>query len=373
MDKAVRMEKAYLQRAKKETYKERRKEGRTKHGQTSWASIIIGVFAWLLQVTAILTPNWRASWVGVLGYPHPRKWGLWAIAGAKTQYYHEYSTTTCGFYGQLNVGGLCASPICLWYKQKCSSSIDFWMVGYGVGIGFVVELIIHMLCIFWTVRLTPKFLRWASIWYPVAVVMHVGGLVAWILVTEAEFDELGAKSYYPTPPPGLGVIMSSIAGAGLVICAFFSCLLKAMWPEVDLENLDSDSSEASSADEDEPKKQQGSGPPGPMSQEGYSPMAPPMGYDPAGPMGMAAGMALGMAPGMAPVMAPGMGPGMHPEWGPDAPLQPEPGLEPAWGPPQPMPAAMPGMGNAFDPSAPPPMGPGGALGMDFGLPPSHGA
>merc|ERR1740138_248460 len=93
----------------------------------------IGAVTWCLQAMALMFPMWRQSFIGVMGYPQSRSWGIFAVKGRTIQSYHSQSYNTCGYYAELNVGGLCASPICLWYRQKCEIYTDFMAYSYTIG------------------------------------------------------------------------------------------------------------------------------------------------------------------------------------------------------------------------------------------------
>merc|ERR1719408_1183404 len=125
------MMKKQMQKLEKDTYAVRKAEGRPKHSQTSFTVIGVGVCSWFALCIAIVIPEWKANWIGMMGYPHKRSWGLFSVVGMESKMHHEAMTDACRFFSQLNVGGVCASPVCNWYRLKCQVGMDLTMVSYS--------------------------------------------------------------------------------------------------------------------------------------------------------------------------------------------------------------------------------------------------
>lgn len=63
--------------------------------------------------------------------------------------------------------------------------------------------------------------------------LHLGGSVFWIIVTEGIFDQLDEESWYPIPTPGAAFFLACVGGLGQLVCVWLGFSLKSMWPEVD--------------------------------------------------------------------------------------------------------------------------------------------
>eukprot|EP00933_Yihiella_yeosuensis_P064850 TRINITY_DN68398_c0_g1_i1.p1 TRINITY_DN68398_c0_g1~~TRINITY_DN68398_c0_g1_i1.p1 ORF type:complete len:371 (+),score=61.97 TRINITY_DN68398_c0_g1_i1:128-1240(+) len=302
--KAQALEEAYIKRQKKNTYKERRKEGRTRHGQTSITQLILAGLGLLFNIMAWVVPSWRQSWVQLIGYSSRRGWGLFQVTGQKSQWHHSIAEKTCVYFGELKIGNICASPICKWYQLKCRVYTDMSIGSYVIAFVFTLCVIIHVACLGFTFKMTPTTLRWASVWFTVAAICEIGCVVSWWVWTESLFEELDEESVYPPPPPGLAFFAVCIAATFLVINAVLAMRLSHMWPEVDLDSPDWDSEPSESSEEEEsegiPKRKKG--PPNAMMGPSNAMMGPGQ-----QPLMMNPGM--GMAgPGM---MQPIPGPGMY--------------------------------------------------------------
>lgn len=281
-----------IDKLEKDTYAARKAEGRPKHGWTSYTILGVGAVSWLMLAMAIAIPSWRTNWIGILGYPHTRSWGLFSVVGMQSKMHHEYMTDMCRYFSQLNVGGVCASPICLWYRLKCQTSMDMIFVNYGVAFGLMLCLIFHSLCLMWTSRMTPRFIKWAAIWWVAQVLVHVCLVVLYWMMTSETFSSLDSQSMYPEPDVGFCFYLECLVIMCLCTIATLGLTLMKMWPE-------ESSSGSSDDDSDEESDEDG-------QQAGAPPMmAPPM----AGPgMYGAPGVPqMGAAPGMMPPGA--MGPG----------------------------------------------------------------
>jgi hypothetical protein len=331
-----------IAKLKKDTYKTRRAEGRPKHGQTSFAVLGIGLISWLLLMVALFMPEWRTNWLGLLGYAHKRSWGLMSVVGMKSKMHHEAMQDACRFFSQLTVVGVCASPICIWYRTKCQIYMDLMAVSYASMAGFIFAVILHTLCIIWTMRMTPRMLRWSAIWWVAQVIIHASIVMFWWLMTSESFASLDAQSMYPEPDFAFCFYIECFVVMLLTTNSILGITLMKMWPE---ESSDDDDSEDSDEDSD-------GGPRGPgpsqhmMGHPGYDPhMMPPQqmmgqsGYDP----NMMAPQQMMGQPGFDPNMV-GQ-PGFDPNMGAPQQMMGQPGFDPNMGAPQQM-MGQPG----FDPN-----------------------
>lgn len=245
----------FLKRKKKNTFKERRKEGRTMHTRLSVAYIIAGVLGMLLQGTALFVPTWRSSYMGLIGYGTRRHWGLFSVWGRQSQLHHTISSETCEWAGQLIFMNSCLSPICKWYMLKCHRYFDMMLYSYGVGLIISLCWITQVLCVGWSFIFSTRTIRFTALWYPIIMVFGMAGTVTWVVMTEMLFEELDTKSFYPVPPIG----GSFIAAMGALLCQIANTVmarqLKHMWPEVDPDDphqfSDDDSDEADSEDSED--------------------------------------------------------------------------------------------------------------------------
>jgi len=228
----------------KDTYEVRRREGRPNHGQASGFGLVLASVGWLLQFAAVATPRWRTQWMGMLGYPRPRHWGLFAIQGKVTKMHHVIVEDTCAYWGGLNVGGACFSPICLWYRVKCEVYWELAIVSYVSAFLFALALFGHGLCIYWLFKLTPKTIGFASTLWPIVVVVHVVGLILYAMKSEDVFGELEVHAFYPTPDFGPSFIFSVVSLMCTCPNIILGWMLSSWWP-------DPDKLESSSEEEDE--------------------------------------------------------------------------------------------------------------------------
>lgn len=317
----MRMQKQ-LDKLEKDTYAVRKAEGRPKHGQTSLTVLGVGSLAWFLVIIALVLPEWRATWLGMVGYPHKRSWGLFSVVGMSSKMHHEAMTDACRFFSQLNVGGICASPVCLWYNQKCQIYMDVAMINYVAAFFFFVCLILHTLCLVWTMRMTPRMIKWAAIWWVAQIIIHISVLVFWWVMLSESFGSLDTHSMYPEPDFSFCFYIECLAIICLGVCAMMGVTLMKMWPE----SSESGSDETTESDEGSDEAEQV--PPHGKGMQGGPPAGwqPGMGQPPPGMMGppMMGGPPQGMNPQM-------MGPqGGNPQMMGGPPQQ---GWNPGMGPP----------------------------------------
>jgi len=245
------IEKRQIKKLKADTYKQRRKEGRPNHGTTSMACLILASIAILAQTGTLFVPSMRSNYYGVFGYATPRRWGFFGVSGKTTKFWHDIAMDTCGYFGALNVGGVCASPICLWYRLKCESYMTFGCISYGIAFLLVISYFLHIACLAWTGMLTPRSLRHAGKCWPIVLLLNVTGSVAWYIFSENMFDELMARSFYPAPEIGAGLIASGVSSVLLMICTYCGCVLWKMWPDIDLSEWDSSDDEGEQDEDDD--------------------------------------------------------------------------------------------------------------------------
>lgn len=228
-------------RSEKEIYRARRREGKPCHSSTSITIMILAGLAALLNLIALLVPYWRSNYQIMLGYMNYRHWGLFAVQGRTRKMHHVMMTDNCGYWGGLMLGGLCQSPICLWYKLKCEVYFELMCVSYGCAAGFIIGFIIHLISLVNTARLNPRSLKVASRCWPLSAILHLACVITYFILTEEMFEELDAKSTYPTPDPGLSMYATFIATIMLVAISVLGFSLSGMWPEEhEIESSDSD-------------------------------------------------------------------------------------------------------------------------------------
>lgn len=255
----------FLKRKKLNTYKERRKEGKTMHTRLSVAYIIAGILAAVLQGLSLAMPSWRSSYMGLIGYGTRRHWGLFSVYGRQSQMHHTISDETCAWAGQLIFMNSCLSPICKWYYLKCHSYFDLMLYSYGTGVIILVCWIIQVLCVFWSFIFSTRTIRFTATWYPIIMFFTLAGTVFWTVMTEFMFEELDTHSFYPVPPIGAAFVGS----VGAIVCQIANTVmarqLRYMWPEIDPDDPhqfssseddddDDDDSDEDSNEESKPKR-----------------------------------------------------------------------------------------------------------------------
>lgn len=263
---------------KEDTYEVRRAEGRPKHSNGSLSLLGTGVACWFLSIICIILPEWRSNWYGTMMYPHRRGWGLFWVTGMTTKMHHDVFTDTCRFFQQLTIGGVCVSPICLHYRTKCQVNMVMFGVNYLTGLMMIGAQIIHTLCIVWTLRMTPRLLRWASVWWCLCLCLHVSAVSFWMIMTTTEFQELDADAVYPEPDFSFSFYLWLLVCIGLMTCCVLGCIMKKTWPE-ESDTEDSDDDDDSDDSDDDGAFLKGKGPPG----KGFK--GPPPGKGMKGPPG----------------------------------------------------------------------------------------
>lgn len=241
MAKIARAEELRIKRLQKDTYSARVKEGRTRHSSTSITVLILGSLSFILQLGAVLMPYWHTDFVGAYGYGASRSWGLFQVSGKLKKGWHEIMTDTCRYWGRLNLFASCSSPICIWYQVKCKTYYEMSMLGYGVGFLFIVELFIHVICLAFTWKLTPRTLAWACIWWWAVIIIHISCFLLYFCISQELFGNLEALSFYPSPSFGVSSVFSGLALFMLMWVTFLGYQLSIMWPRVDLDSSDSES------------------------------------------------------------------------------------------------------------------------------------
>lgn len=232
-----------LKKLQEDSYAVRREEGRPKHGQASFTILGVGAASWFFFAMAIILPKWRVNYMGMLGYPHARSWGLFVVVGMETYNHHEHMGNMCRYFSQMAPGGLCMTPICLWYRTKCMVSMNMCAVCYATAFFFTLVLILHTLCLVWTMRLTPRLIRWSATWWCAQVVLHLAVTMFYIFMSADCFASLDNESMYPEPGFSWCLWMEGLVILCVTTNAIMSMTLMKMWPE--------SSSESSSGDSDD--------------------------------------------------------------------------------------------------------------------------
>jgi len=236
MAEEIHAEEQRVEQMYKDTYKQRKIEGRPIHTTLSYSIVGLGLFSFMIQLAAVSMTSWRGNWVGVLGYPMSRQWGLWGVKGAKgTKWYHEQSQVACEVFGSMHLGGFCISPLCLWYKIKCMVYLDMWVFCTAMGLGFVIVLLLHGACVAWTAMLTPKTIQFASIWWSCVAIGHLSLLAGFLFLTDDFYDALNIYSFYPPPFFDIAFFLSSLAALAVCTLAVLGCLLAGQWPVPDVD------------------------------------------------------------------------------------------------------------------------------------------
>jgi len=276
-----------LKKLKEDSYAVRREEGRPKHGQTSFAVLAIGAISWFFFALALVLPKWRANYMGMLGYPHSRSWGLFAIIGLETVSFHDYMGNMCRYYSQMAPGGLCMTPICLWYRTKCMVSMNMCATHYATAFCFSLILILHTLCLVWTMRMTPRLIRWAATWWCAQCVLHIAVLIFYILMSADCFVSLDNESMYPEPNFSWSFYMEVLVILCICTCAVLSLTLMKMWPESSSSGEESTEEDSDELEEEEQRmleqralEQQAAAIQGGLPPGGFPGGPPQGGFDP---------------------------------------------------------------------------------------------
>lgn len=139
------------------------------------------------------------------------------------------------------VGGICSSPICLWYKLKCEVYFEMMCLSYGCAFAFIIGFLMHIYSLVSTARMKPRSLKVASRCWPICTILHLACVLTYFIMTEEMFGELDAKSTYPTPDPGLSMFAAFAAVIMLGAISVLGCTLSGTWPEEhEIESSDSD-------------------------------------------------------------------------------------------------------------------------------------
>lgn len=204
-----------------------------KHSQLSYAIMVLASVSLLLTFMSLFTKEWRSNSVGVVGYSAKRSWGLFSVVGQRTQSHYEVQQFTCRAFGGLSVGGICNSPICVWYKLKCQVYIQLMWVSYTAGLFIGIAVVIHMLCMYWTYNLTPRLIRWAGTWWFMDIFFQVGAIAFYSLMSEDLFASLDTKAIYPAPNFSMSFFFCCMSSFLHLIIALLAIILMKVWPEED--------------------------------------------------------------------------------------------------------------------------------------------
>eukprot|EP00441_Pelagodinium_beii_P014608 CAMPEP_0197662688 /NCGR_PEP_ID=MMETSP1338-20131121/54349_1 /TAXON_ID=43686 ORGANISM="Pelagodinium beii, Strain RCC1491" /NCGR_SAMPLE_ID=MMETSP1338 /ASSEMBLY_ACC=CAM_ASM_000754 /LENGTH=393 /DNA_ID=CAMNT_0043240633 /DNA_START=119 /DNA_END=1300 /DNA_ORIENTATION=+ len=255
-EQAFDLQEEFLNRKKANTFKERRKEGKTTYTRSSYAVMVIGGFSLLFNFIGIGMPYWRSSWVAVIGYGHARHWGLFYLQGRAVRLHHEVSDIACKHMGETMLGGTCIDPLCRWYQLKCLHYYDFYVQSYVIGVVLVCVTIIYVLVMRWMIILNPRTIKFANMWVRIATFLQLASIIAWFFFSEMMFSGLEEMAYYPRPPFGLSFFLMSAAVFGWIVVTVLVRILRSMWPEVDPDDPDQFASDEDDDDEeDSPNKQ----------------------------------------------------------------------------------------------------------------------
>jgi len=218
------------------------------HSTNTWSIMIIGCIGFFLSFLSLLVCEWRSNFVGVVGYAQRRGWGLTHVVGARAQSHYQVMQFTCRAFGGLSLGGICNSPICVWYKLKCQVYIQLMWVSYTSFILILLSLLIFGICIYWTYKLTRRMIRWAATWLWCAVGLQAGAIVFYAIMTEDLFGSLHEKAIYPVPPISASFVMACISAFCMLICAVLETIEMKAWPERYEEDSDIGDSESDEFD-----------------------------------------------------------------------------------------------------------------------------
>lgn len=222
-----------------------------KHGPTSKSIIGVGILAIVVSIFSLTIPYWRKNDFGTPWYPYSRGWGLFNIVGMRGQGLMRFRNKSCRAYGGLKVGNFCLSPICKWYKLKCEIYTDIMWVSFLSGVLKILGLITQGWCLYWTIKLTPRLIRWAGTWWFVAALLELVALVWYVFMTEWLFDSLNQQGVYPEQTLGISFFFSCVAVLSLIICAILGVLLMKIWPEDDEDDLTDSEAEDNMSNMDE--------------------------------------------------------------------------------------------------------------------------
>merc|ERR1719329_622518 len=200
--------------------------------------MIMASISLILTLMALFTKEWRSNSVGVIGYSIKRSWGLFSVVGKRTQSHFEIQQFTCRSFGGLSVGGICNSPICVWYKLKCQVYIQLMWVSYTAGLFLMLGVIVHACCMYWTYCLTPRLIRWAGTWWFMDIFFQLGAIAFWGLMTEDLFASLDTRAIYPTPSFSMSFYFCCVSAFLLLVIAFMGLVLMKIWPEPDEDDSD---------------------------------------------------------------------------------------------------------------------------------------
>jgi hypothetical protein len=198
-------------------------------GVTGWWVLVTGILMIVLNITALATPTWRHNSGGVLGYGSARSWGLFTVSGKTSTYHHDMYSDTCIRMNQYTFLGGCSSPICIWYQTKCVAYRQLMYVSYCCGAVMILATIVFAHCTWWSIKFTPRSLRWASGWWPVGLLLHGIGVGCYTVMTDQVFDQLNTESYYPSPYYSVGFFTSCMVGMFAFINMTLACQLHSQW------------------------------------------------------------------------------------------------------------------------------------------------
>lgn len=135
--------------------------------------------------------------------------------------------------------------------MKCEVYTDIMWVSFLSGVLKILGLIVQGWCLYWTIKLTPRLIRWAGTWWFVAAVLELVAVVWYVFMTEWLLDSLNQQAVYPEQTLGISFFFSCVAVLALIVCAVLGVLLMKIWPEDDEDDLTDSEAEDNVSNMDE--------------------------------------------------------------------------------------------------------------------------
>eukprot|EP00971_Amphidinium_carterae_P341264 6479981-Amphidinium_carterae.2 len=202
----------------------RRKREQAAHEHTT-GSMMLLVFALLLacfHTLALTVPYWRGNKYGIALYPMPRYYGFFHVKGMTMKWHHLAAEHGCAAYGGLRFFNGCVTPICLQYQKKCRAYNEMMYVGYTLGAIYAHSTIIMFVCIYWTFMLTVRKMRWAALWWKIAVFLDVISIAGYVLFSEGMFATMNQEAMYPEQGLYFCFYIDIVLCVGLMLAAYIA-------------------------------------------------------------------------------------------------------------------------------------------------------
>eukprot|EP01066_Platyproteum_vivax_P003593 Platyproteum_vivax@DN14534_c0_g1_i1.p1 len=195
-------------------------------GEVAWLSIILSVVGCICYSVGVASPLWRQNPSGLGFYFSTRTWGLFTVHGYKTQTHWAIYAQACEFAGMHSTLGNPMSPLALWYTQKCTAYHFIMIVSYVTAAFLIFSAVLQGVSLFMFLRHNAGSVMTSSLINAATFCMGVGCMTAYVVVTDAAFEEIESVAVFPRPE---NFVSFYVTVGGVVVDLFATVCKCAVW------------------------------------------------------------------------------------------------------------------------------------------------